>query len=85
MKLALYIIIVVMCGLLMCAGELYDQNQSLQAQLDQVPEIEDFQRKIGAKPDGILGPNMQLKWEQARGNQHYKLYNTPTGAPIGDE
>jgi len=30
-----------------------------------LPTIEEIQRRIGAKPDGILGPETQAKWERA--------------------
>ena len=41
-----------------------------QKALDRVPTIEEIQRKIGAKEDGIVGPNTITLWEKAI-NQQY--------------
>ena len=34
-----------------------------------LPTIREIQERIGAKPDGILGPETQRKWEEAINNQ----------------
>lgn len=36
-----------------------------QAALDRTPTIKEIQRKVGAKEDGIVGPETLAKWDEA--------------------
>ena len=47
----------------------------------QIPSIPDIQRMVGAKPDGIVGPNTIGKWEAAYANQETAKFMTPSGGP----
>ena len=37
----------------------------MQKALDRTPSIKDIQRRIGAEPDGIIGPNTIELWDKA--------------------
>ena len=39
-----------------------------------IPSIEEIQERIGAKPDGIIGPQTIKKWDAALGNQSADQY-----------
>jgi len=41
-----------------------------QEALDKVPTFREIQRMVGAKEDGIIGPNTIAKWEKAICNQY---------------
>lgn len=46
-----------------------------------LPSIIDIQRAVGAKPDGIVGPDTIEKWEAAYANQEAAKFFTLSGAP----
>ena len=47
----------------------------------ELPSIIDIQRAVGAKPDGIVGPDTIGKWEAAYANQESSKFMTASGAP----
>ena len=49
-----------------------------------LPSPVDIQRRVGAKPDGIVGPETISKWETAYANQEAAKFMTPSGAPKGE-
>lgn len=42
----------------------------LQKALDRIPTIKEIQRRIGAKEDGVIGPNTISLWKKAVNNQY---------------
>lgn len=46
-----------------------------------LPTIEEVQGRVGATPDGILGPETQKKWERITFNQYAAQYMTESGCP----
>ncbi len=55
---------------------LYLDNQSLRAELDVLPSLEQIQERIGAVPDGIWGEETMMKWDMAICQQYADLYIT---------
>ena len=43
-----------------------------------LPSIIDIQRAVGARPDGIIGPETLSKWETAYANQEAAKFMTPS-------
>ena len=46
--------------------------------------ITELQAILGAKPDGIVGPETIGLWEQYSFNRYAARYMTPSGGPKGD-
>ncbi len=51
----------------------------------ELPSIIDIQEAVGAKPDGIVGPETIGLWEIAYANQEAAKFMTPSGAPRKDK
>lgn len=44
--------------------------EAQQKALDRVPTFRELQKKVGAEPDGIIGPDTIARWEREICNRH---------------
>jgi hypothetical protein len=74
MKKVITIIMVLVFGFF-CGG-LWERAQweALPPPEVPLPSIVEIQRKVGAKPDGILGKETQKKWDDAYNNQSAEIW-----------
>jgi len=48
-----------------CTTVMVTPQPKPQPQQNPLPSIAEIQERVGAKPDGILGPETQAKWDRA--------------------